>query len=265
MNLPRRLLLLILFAFYSLAAVAEMEIVTLKYRSAEQLIPVIRPLIAPGGTVSGMQNQLILRTTRANLKDLRKVLAGLDTLPRRLMISVRQDAQAANAQAGAELHGSAGSGGQGRQGVAARIYQSRGASGDRITQQLQVLEGNPAYIRVGQSIPVATQSLTRTVNGPVATDNVAYRDLATGFEVVPRVSGERVFLNISSRRETPVGSRGGAEVQRVVSSASGRLGEWFELGASIRNGAGSDADLLVAAAGMRKEKLRIWVKVEELK
>ncbi|MGP1676919.1 MAG: secretin N-terminal domain-containing protein, partial [Burkholderiales bacterium] len=94
----RALLSFSLCAVIGLAVAAELEVITLKYRSAEQVIPVIRPLLAPGGSVSGMQNQLILRTTSANLKDLKKVLASLDTLPRRLMISVRQDAQAANAQ-----------------------------------------------------------------------------------------------------------------------------------------------------------------------
>ncbi len=275
MRFFRFLPLLALLALNSLAAASDLEIITLKYRSAEQVIPVIRPLIAPGGSVSGMQNQLILRTTRANLADLRKVLARLDTLPRRLMITVRQDAQGAGAQRGAELSGSvgsvgggavvAGAPGQERAGVTARIYESGGARDDRIIQQLQVLEGNPAYIHIGQSIPVASQTVTRTVNGLVVADSVSYRDLATGFEVVPRVSGEQVFLDISPRRETPAGKRGGADVQRVVTTASARLGEWFELGGSSRDEARSDSGLLIGAAGTRKDVRRIWVKVEELK
>ena len=266
MHLLRAFLSFSLYGVIGLAAAAEMEVITLKYRSAEQVIPVIRPLVAPGGSVSGMQNQLILRTSKANLEELRKVLASLDTMPRRLMISVRQDAETANAQSGAELSGSVGSSSsEGRQGVTARIYESRGASGDRITQQLQVLEGNPAYIHVGQSIPVSARTVTRTPNGLVVTDSVDYRDLATGFEVVARVSGERVFLDISPRRETPVGGRGGADVQRAVTSASARLGEWFELGGSVRDESHSDSGLLIGAAGLRKENHRIWVKVEELK
>ena len=274
MNFLRCLLLSALFGLMSFPAAAELEIITLKYRSAEQMIPVIRPLIAPGGSVSGMQNQLILRTTKANLEDIRKVLSSLDAAPRRLMIYVRQDAESTSAEHGAELSGRVGSGAvgagghareQSRPGVTARIYDSRGASEDRITQQLQVLEGNPAYIHVGQSIPLATQTVTRTAGGLVVTDSVTYRDLSTGFEVVPRVSGERVFLDISPRREIPAGSRGGADVQRVVTTASGRLGEWFELGGSNRDESRSGSGLLAGAAGARTDTRRIWVKVEELK
>ncbi len=266
MHLLRTLLLSSLCAAAGLAVAAELEVITLKYRSAEQLIPVIRPLLAPGGSVSGMQNQLILRTTGANLRDLRKVVGGLDTMPRRLMIYVRQDAETANAQHGAELGSSLGSNGSGgRQGVTARIYASRGATGDSIVQQLQVLEGSPAYIHVGKSIPVPGQTVMRAPDGPIVTGGVDYRDLTTGFEVVPRVSGERVFLDISPRRETPVGSRGGADVERALTSASARLGEWFELGGSARDAARNDSGLLIGAAGLRKEDRRIWVKVEELK
>jgi type II secretory pathway component GspD/PulD (secretin) len=98
MRFFRSLPLLALLALSNLAAASELAIITLKYRSAEQVIPVIRPLIAPGGSVSGMQNQLFLRTTKSNLADLRKVLASLDTLPRPLMIYVRQDAEGAGAQ-----------------------------------------------------------------------------------------------------------------------------------------------------------------------
>lgn len=274
MHLLRWLLMLALYAVSGLAAAAELEIITLKYRSAEQVIPVIRPLVAPGGTLSGMQNQLILRTTKANLEDIRKVLERLDALPRRLMIYVRQDAEAASAQRGAQVSGSVGSGGvvtgnqrqgQERPGVTARIYDSRGATDDRITQQIQVLEGNPAYIHAGQSVPVPAQTVTRSVNGLIVTDTVAYRDFATGFEVVPRVSGEHVLLDISPRRETPVGSLGGADIQRAATTVRGRLGEWFELGGSTRDESRSDSGLLSGAAGLRKDNQRIWVKVEEIK
>jgi hypothetical protein len=109
------------------------------------------------------------------------------------------------------------------------------------------------------------QTLMPSVNGPVVTGSFVYRDFATGFEVVPRVSGEQVLLDISPRRETPAGSLGGADVQRAVTTARGRLGEWFELGGSSRDEARSDSGLLIGAAGMRKDKHRIWVKVEEIK
>jgi hypothetical protein len=107
--------------------------------------------------------------------------------------------------------------------------------------------------------------VTPTLNGPIVSDSVEFRDLTTGFDVVPRVSGERVYLDISPRRETPVGNRGGADLQRATTSTSARLGEWIELGGSARDDTRSDSGLLIGAAGLRKENRSIWVKVEELK
>jgi hypothetical protein len=274
MHCLRCALLLALWALACFARAAELEVITLSYRSAEQVIPVIRPLLEPGGTVSGMQNQLILRTSKANLAEIRKVLASLDAMPRRLMITVRQDAEGLSARSGAELSGSVGSGGvvvgtqrpgQERRGVTARVYESRGAEDERITQQVQVLEGNPATIQVGRSVPVPSQTVVRGANGLIVTDTVTYRDFSTGFDVVPRVSGERVLLDISPRRETPTGDLGAGKVQRVVTTASGRLGEWIELGGPARNDARSDSGLLIGAAGMRKDDVRVWVRVEEIK
>jgi type II secretory pathway component GspD/PulD (secretin) len=50
-----------------------LEVIDLKYRSAEQIVPMLKPLLAPGGTVSALQNRLIVRTTPQNLAELRKV------------------------------------------------------------------------------------------------------------------------------------------------------------------------------------------------
>lgn len=52
---------------------------------------------------------------------------------------------------------------------------------------------------------------------------------------------------------------------RAFTTASGRLGEWIELGGSIRNESRSDSGLLLGAASQRKDNRSIWVKVEEIK
>ena len=70
----------------------EVEVIPLQHRTAEQVIPTLRPLVAPGGAVTGMQSSLIVRSTRANIEEIKRVVAALDRAPRRLLISVRQNA-----------------------------------------------------------------------------------------------------------------------------------------------------------------------------
>src|SRR5689334_17290558 len=69
-----------------------LEVIPLGYHQADEVIPILRPLLAPGGTITGMKNQLIVRTTPDNLAELKQVLATVDSAPKRLMISVRQSA-----------------------------------------------------------------------------------------------------------------------------------------------------------------------------
>ena len=44
----------------------EMEVIPLRHRTVEQVLPTLRPLLEPGGALSGMNDQLILRASRKN-------------------------------------------------------------------------------------------------------------------------------------------------------------------------------------------------------
>src|SRR5690242_19982240 len=87
-----------------------LEVIPLGYRQAEDMIPMLRPLLAPGGTLTGMKNQLIVRTTPSNLAELKQVLAIADAAPRRLMISVRQTSGMDVSRDSASVQGSVGVG-----------------------------------------------------------------------------------------------------------------------------------------------------------
>src|SRR6185503_20209501 len=98
---------------------------------------------------------------------------------------------------------------------------------------------------------VMRRQVIQTPIGPVPQDTFVVQDAVTGFEVVPRVSGNRVSLDIAPQRQSFDG-RGGMEdrqvTSRVTTSASGRLGEWFELGAIVAAGSRDERGL---AAGSR--------------
>jgi hypothetical protein len=268
-------ILFLLLALLPTALRAEVEIVPLRHRTVDQVLPVLRPLVEAGGALSGAQNQVIIRASPANIADLKRVLASIDTPQRRLMISVRQDLESSDVNRAAGVRGTVGSGsvvfgnepggaGRGR-GVDVRIDDSNTRRDERVDQQVQALEGSPAFISTGSLQPLPTRNVARTPGGGViVTDSVGYRDVSTGFEVVPRVAGERVFLDINPRRETP-GPGGTVNVQRVSTSASGRLGEWFEIGAFAQSAVTQGGGFASSSDAQRQENRRVWVKVEELK
>lgn len=271
----RFLLVAFLLLLACLAQADEIEVVSLKYRTAEQVIPVLRPLVEPGGAVTGMQSTLVIRGSRRAIDNVRQALAALDRMPRRLMIQVRQDTGVDAAQSGIGVGGVIGSGGANVEG---RVYSSRGASDERVSQTVQVLEGNPAYITVGQSVPVVTRSTTTVFGGAViggqVADNVQYRDVATGFSVVPRLSGDRVVLDINPQRqslEPPGGPFAGPQGQPVVrtqsaaTTVSGKLGEWIDLGGMVQDERRGERGILSSRDAARTDNRRVWVRVEEIR
>src|SRR5512133_1565823 len=149
-----------------------LEVIPLGYRQAEDVIAMLRPLLAPGGTITGMKNQLVVRTTPANMAELKQVLASVDAAPRRLMISVRQTSGMDVSRDAQSVQGTVGAGDTGRVTIPGRrnsvnepsvsvqsgrtriegnVVSSQSARNDQVTQTLQVLEGNAAFIRTGQS------------------------------------------------------------------------------------------------------------------
>jgi hypothetical protein len=83
------------------------------------------------------------------------------------------------------------------------------------------------------------------------------QDLTTGFEVVPRLAGSQVFLDIAPQRENLEGSR------RAATTISTRLGEWTEIGGITSGSARDERGIASSNRSSASESRRIWVKVEE--
>ena len=263
------------------------EVISLRYRTAQELIPILQPMVAREGSLSGLQSQLIVRTTPANLEDIKRILASVDVMPRQLLITVRQDADITNERSGATVSGSVG-GEHGRVTVPgspntrggnvvlregdnrARVHVIEGRSNevDRNAQSVRVMEGREAFVRIGQSVPVRGREVRRTMVGGQMVEQVVdtthYRDMSTGFYVLPRVSGDRVTLDISPQRETPSHQVPGAvSVQGVVTTVSGQLGDWIEIGGIGQDSSGQRTVLLGQSTSSTRDVRRVQVRVEE--
>ena len=141
-----------------------------------------------------------------------------------------------------------------------RAHASRAAAEARVDQRLQVLEGARAFIATGQSTPLPQREVIRTPGGVVAQETMVIRETTTGFEAVPRIAGDTVFLDISPQRESASG-----ELQRAATTASGRLGEWFEIAGVAGSAIRDDRAILSGTRSRASDTRRIWVKVEELR
>ncbi len=278
-------MLLCLLPAFALAQ-QEMEIIPLKNRTVDQVMPVIRPLVEPGGALSGMNNQLILRASRKNREEIKQALAALDTPARQLVIRVTQNRDAAMARSGAEAFGSvgndnvritqratgAGAGGstvvirRGDSVVGGQVVETRSTRTASAAQSVQVVEGGRAFINVGQSVPLPMQQVVLGPGGAIVTNTTVYRDIGQGFYAEPRLAGDRVTLEISPQFDTPGNAGyGSVNTQRVSTTVSGRLGEWIELGGSGQQAAGTNRGNLSVGTSDVRDNRSIWLLVEEVK
>jgi hypothetical protein len=224
------------------AAQNALEIIPLRHRTVDQVLPALRPLLEPGGTLTGQGTQLIVRASPANLAELRRALDAIDRPLRRLQISVRfddaLDAAARGVEAGGRITNRDAR-------IDVRAHDSQTRASERVDQRIQVLEGARAFVFTGQSTPILQGS--------------AMRETATGFEAVPRLAGDRVLVDIAPRRETP------NQQQALATSVSARLGEWFEVGSALENASRDDRGIASASRARSAESRRVWLKVEEIR
>jgi type II secretory pathway component GspD/PulD (secretin) len=208
-----------------------LEIIPLRHRTVDQVLPALQPLLEPGATLSGTRGQLFLRASAPNAEDIKRALAAIDRPAKRLQISVRVDDAFERERRSVEASGSIGSGGA-RVGVSAQ--DSRRTAAERVDQRLQVLEGSRATIFAGRSND--------------------YQDAGSGFEVVPRLAGSGVTLEIVQQRPH----------QAASSTINARLGEWVELAGISQSTARDDRGIASASGRRTSESRRVWVKVEAL-
>ncbi len=284
--------LLIILAILLLTASAygnELEIINLRHRSAGELLPIIRPLLDEDEMASGMNYQLILRASPRNIEQIKRLLESIDTLPRSLKITVMQDVDSETVARLTEVTGSVGLGrnarfsvpgnnggnigtGQGQDSLNARITSTRSLEDDKKTQQLQVLEGNRALVRSGQNLAVPQRQVVQTPWGTQVVETTQYRDVASGFYVLPRIHGDNVTLEISTQNDSlapnqnqnGVGGYPATRIQNTSSTVSGRLGEWISIGGLNQQSNTDNSTFTTRSTSRLDERRTVLIKVEEV-
>ncbi|TAJ95999.1 MAG: hypothetical protein EPO31_00855 [Gammaproteobacteria bacterium] len=267
----RRLAALLIVCLGAMAATAagmRVEVIPLNHRTVEELVPIIRPLLTEGGSVTGMNDQLIVKTDDANLEDIKRILETLDRPLRRLMITVSQDIATTGLDAAAGAAGQWRTGTRGREGDL-RLDAGIASTGntDNNDFRLQTVEGQPAFIETGQAVPIENRNAWVTGNGVVVQDTVEYHQLGSGFYVLPILSGAEVTLYISPRMERlRVTDRGQPvfDIQQAETTVRGRLGEWIMLGGIDQATSRRDSGLIYSTRNQHQEQRTMAILVEEV-
>jgi len=275
-------LLVALIAVLAPAGVSaeEMRVIQLKHRPAGEIIPLIRPLLGPEDALSGTDYRLIVRTSDRNLKDIERLLAQLDVAQRQLRITVEQRVADDRDTTSHSVEGEVKIGDKARiklpenssdnRGLVVQKDKLRFRTGQRTTtgrneatQTVMTLDGQRASIRIGQSVPHVKQILALGRRQILIAQGIELQDVTTGFDVLPRVHGDRVRMEITPRLSTLRDPATGlADFQELSTTVEVRLGEWIDLGTILGHRNEIDHAILESAVTESGERRTIRLKIE---
>lgn len=236
-------------------AETELKIITLQHRFPQEILPSVQALVGADGSVSTTQNFLIVRASPENMKQIEQLVAGLDTEQKNIRITVSHDSQVISRQRGAGVSGSLQVGdvqlqkqNQGQlvrpssrqyqpQGVEIDISQSELASSQSGQEFVTVLDGQRAFIRVGQSVPYTQQWVNFSQRYPSAYSSIGttqFRDITTGFAVRPRYIGQQVVVEITPRIAS-LSAGGYIDFEELSTVVRVVPGTWLDIGGIMQS------------------------------
>ena len=267
----------------------ELRVIPLKHRLADEVVPVVRALLAPGESVSGMDSRLILRAAPRTFAQVERLLGEIDTPRRNLRISVRhagvterlQDNQSVSGvlrQGNTRMVVTNGARDTGS-GVSVRRTGPDGnlqlrserhvtSKRDTSTQNLTVLDGGRAFLRVGESIPQVQPFLVLVGNRLAVAAGIQYYDVTTGFEVEPRVVNGASFMERIQLTVTPrLAFRGNQGAQTVDfrelrTTLTVPPGEWVDLGGAVESSNAVNRQILSTRRDSGSADSRFLIRVD---
>jgi type II secretory pathway component GspD/PulD (secretin) len=253
----------------------DLQVIELRFRLAEDILPALQPLLEPGGVLSGMDAVLFVRTSPANLEQIRQAVAMLDRQPRQLLVSVGQGTVVDERDAAVRGAATVGDDqiqvgvnrppGDGTN-VTVQARQGRQSADLHNVSSVTTLEGAETFIAVGQSAPLTTTQVSPGWAGSTVVETTEYRSASTGFYATARLSGDVVTLEVSPQQQRFSGSRPDRRIETagVTTRVSGRMGEWMQVGASAGSSRSDASGLLTWGNRSDETSYGVWVKVEEV-
>ncbi|MCB5184828.1 nodulation protein NolW [Methylobacillus gramineus] len=242
----RFLLIMLLFTAYAEAAGLDFKMITLQHRFPQDLIPAVEQLVGSEGTVSAIDNHLVVRATPERMQAIEDMVARLDTARRNLRITISHDnnVQSTDSQVGVNGRGRIGNveigtidgsqehpGPRRQEGTGFNIDLNRSQNESSRSGQefVSVMDGERAFIRVGQSVPYTQQWVLLTQRYIQLQQTTEFHDITTGFAVRPKFIGGQVELEVTPRIAR-LNERGFIDFEELSTVVRVAPGEWLDLG-----------------------------------
>ena len=258
-----------------------LEIIDLKNRPADEIIPVIKPMLKQNDAITGTGFQIFLRTDAKTFEEVSRLLQVMDKAPRNLIIKVRNNVDAesrstdfntsGNYEIGDDIEVVVGDHPPHEEGTKVYINSTKNRSQNNTEHMIRVIEGGQAFITAGEIRPYEHRTIIRHRYGVSVYDSVDYQDVTSGFYVTPRLTGnDTVTLQVQPHYRTASdeysytsdGYRGTVDVQEASTTVDAKLGEWIQIGGIDTDAKSKDSGILSTSRNSEDLQSTIFLKVE---
>ncbi|MCC5792257.1 MAG: type II/III secretion system protein [Legionellaceae bacterium] len=219
------------------------KVIELQYRNANEILPLIQPLLEPGDRVSGEGQTLVVNVSADTLTKIRAVLHRLDSPPVSFRISVYQgDPDWLTTQ---------------RPGT--RVITTNSTVEQQRYQSVQVTNGESALVSTGSNQPVVDSVGVGLWTG------VSYQrhNVQNALLVEPLLQGAQVRLSVRRiRDQNSLADNQSFDEQRIATTMMVPLNQWVSL-ATAQGEAPADSNNRVIRAGFTYgQNSTLYIKVE---
>jgi len=259
------LLVFLLSCTFNPLAADRIEVIQLHGRTANELIPIIQPLLGKDVGLSAQGFKLIISGSEKDIAKLHEILNQLDSPPKQLTISLRRGGGSSFNRNEASASGTIRSGDarlsvNGSGPAKIRLHETQRSINDDSIRRINSIEGRQAFIQTGQLVPVGERHIDQFGR---QTNSVHYKNINSGFYVVPRVSGE--FVNIELLQNNTSIDRHGRQTfntQETGTTLRGRLGEWISIGGVSQQSTQSGSGIVHSTRRSTSTDLQLFIKVD---
>ena len=268
-------LFIALFMLCSASDADELAVIKIKYRRADELLPIVRSILSPSAkvTVATRVNSLVIIDNPDTIQRVRDYLAAFDIPVEQVRIRVRFHERLTDAERSASIDGRVSgkdwriaTDKQTKDGIEANLEQRKHLQTGVSEYFVTTASGSPAYIRTGKEIPYLENwgNLSHWHRRTTGPETVTFKEVETGFEVTPRIVGEHAELKIVPRIANDETEEGVIRFHGAQTNIMVPLGQWVEV-------AGSDGqqnkiinEILTQRRGDKMVSLSMAVMVEKL-
>jgi type II secretory pathway component GspD/PulD (secretin) len=243
----------------------ELRLIELHYRTAEEMLPLLRPIAGNDVVLSGRGTQLLARGTPAELQQLAQLIAQLDRAPAQLLILVEQLREADTTQRSLDADGKIsldGTGGSTETDLQLRTHATRGDDSATLRQSVRVLDGHEAFITIGEDMPVIDRTRILSQHGIASRESVDYKPLRSGFTILPQIHGDAVTVTIhpqQMRRTSRAGET--IAVQAAATTLRGALDQWIEFAGVAQSETAREGVIVHSTTEESQTRQRFRIKV----